>query len=44
MPEFAQVGAYCPNEACTDYGKRQTKEQANIVKFGKTRAGHQRYQ
>jgi transposase-like protein len=44
MPEFAQVGDYCPNEACTDYGKGQSKDQANIVKFGKTRAGRQRYQ
>jgi transposase-like protein len=43
MPEFAQVGDYCPNEVCTDYGKSQTKSQKNIVKFGKTKAGRQRY-
>jgi len=43
MPEFAQVGDFCPNEACADYGKRQSKDQKNIVKFGKTRAGRQRY-
>jgi transposase-like protein len=44
MPEFAQVGDFCPNEACSDYGKAQTEEQTNIVKFDKTRAGRQRYQ
>ena len=44
MPEFAQVGDFCPNGACGDYGKAQSKEQTNIVKFGKTRAGRQRYQ
>jgi transposase-like protein len=43
MPEFAQVGDFCPNEVCTDYGKPQTKSQKNIVKFGKTKAGRQRY-
>jgi transposase-like protein len=44
MPEFAQVGDFCPNEVCADYGKRESKGQKNIVKFGKTRAGRQRYQ
>lgn len=43
MPEFAQVGDYCPNEACADYGKRQSEQQKNIVKCGKTKAGRQRY-
>ncbi len=43
MPEFAQVGDFCPNEVCTDYGKPQTKSRKNIVKFGKTKAGRQRY-
>jgi transposase-like protein len=43
MPTFAQVGDYCPNEACADYGKGQTKDQANIEKFGRTKAGRQRY-
>ena len=43
MPEFAQVGDFCPNEVCMDYGKPQTKSQKNIVKFGKTKAGRQRY-
>jgi hypothetical protein len=44
MPEFAQVGDYCPNEVCADYGKRQNERQNNVVKFGKTKAGRQRYQ
>lgn len=44
MSKFAQVGDYCPNTICEDYGKRQDKQQENIVKFGKTKAGRQRYQ
>lgn len=43
MSEFAQVGDFCPNETCTDYGKRQSDQQHNIVKYGKTKAGRQRY-
>jgi transposase-like protein len=43
MPEFARVGDFCPNEACADQGKRQGKDQKNIVKCGKTKAGRQRY-
>jgi transposase-like protein len=43
MTEFAQVGDYCPNESCPDYGKLQSEQQHNIIKFGKTKAGRQRY-
>jgi transposase-like protein len=43
MSGFAQAGDFCPNEACDDYGKRQSKGQENIIKFGKNRAGRQRY-
>lgn len=43
MPEFSHVGDFCPNPACADYGKRQGEQQKNIVKFGKTKAGRQRY-
>jgi transposase-like protein len=43
MSEFAQVGDFCPNEICSDYGKLQGGEQHNINKFGKTKAGRQRY-
>jgi transposase-like protein len=41
--KFAQVGDFCPDEACSDYGKRQGERQHNIVKYGKTKAGRQRY-
>jgi transposase-like protein len=43
MSKFGQVGDFCPNEACADYGKRQGEHQHNIIKFGKTKAGRQRY-
>jgi transposase-like protein len=43
MPEFARVGDFCPNEICSDYGKRQSEQQHNIIRFGKTQAGRQRY-
>jgi transposase-like protein len=43
MEKFAQTGDFCPNEACRDYGKLQADRQRNIIKFGKTRAGVQRY-
>lgn len=44
MPKFPRVGDFCPNKACADYGKRQSKRRKNIVKCGKTKAGRQRYQ
>ena len=45
MPEFANPGDFCPNEQCADYGKLQKdQESTNITKFGKTKAGCQRYQ
>jgi aspartate carbamoyltransferase regulatory subunit len=44
MAELTQVGAFCPNAACVDHGKLQAAEQTNIIKFGLTKAGHQRYQ
>jgi transposase-like protein len=45
MKQFAQVGDYCPNESCPDYGKLQEEnQQQNIRKFGKTKNGTQRYQ
>jgi transposase-like protein len=43
MTKFAQVGDFCPDETCPDYGKRQGNQQHNIIKYGKTRAGRQRY-
>jgi len=38
--ELAQVGPFCPNEACELYGAIET---AQIIRFGKTRNGTQRY-
>lgn len=43
MPEFAQVGDFCPNKQCNDHGKRQSEQQQNIKKHGKTPKGCQRY-
>ena len=43
MAKFAQVGDFCPNESCHDYGKPQDEQQHNVVKFGKTKAGRQRF-
>lgn len=43
MSKFAQVGDFCPNKVCPDYGKLQSDQQANLIKFGKTKAGRQRY-
>ena len=42
--EFAQVGDFCSNEICSDYGKTQSDQQGNIKKAGKTKKGRQRYQ
>jgi transposase-like protein len=38
--ELAQVGQFCPNEACELYGDIKT---AQIIRFGKTKNGTQRY-
>jgi transposase-like protein len=43
MEKFAKTGEFCPNEACSDYGKLQNGRQQNLVKFGKTRKGVQRF-
>ena len=45
MEKFGKPGDFCPNEVCPDYGKLQDgQRQRNIRKYGKTRAGIQRYQ
>lgn len=44
MSKYAQVGDFCPNEVCPDYGELQSDQKHNIIKFGKTKAGRQRYQ
>jgi len=38
--ELAPVGQFCPNEACEVYG---AIEMAQIIRFGKTKNGTQRY-
>jgi transposase-like protein len=43
MSQLAQVGDFCPNEDCPDCGKLQSDQQHNIIKFGKSKAGRQRY-
>jgi len=43
VPKQAQVGDFCPNPGCDDYGKLQSEDQTNIIKFGKTQAGRQRH-
>ena len=43
MSPLTQAGDFCPNESCADYGKCQHKSQKNIIKFGQTKAGRQRY-
>ena len=42
MPKKVRVGDFCPNLDCDDYGKLQSAEQTNIIKFGKTKPGRQR--
>ena len=39
MTKLAQVGDFCPNEVCPDYGKLQSDRQLNVIKFGTTQAG-----
>lgn len=43
MTKLVQPGDFCPHEECSDYGKLQSETQQNIIKFGKTEAGRQRY-
>ncbi len=40
MNNLSQVGQFCPNEYCALYGEI---EAAQIIRFGKTRNGTQRY-
>ena len=44
MAALTQVGAFCPNPECADYGQVQTDHPASIIRFGFSKAGHQRYQ
>ena len=40
MSTLAQVGDFCPNQDCPDYGKTDPN---SIIKFGKTRQNKQRF-
>lgn len=40
MAEPAPVGSYCPNDDCPDFAKTA---QGNIIRFGKSRQGKQRF-
>ena len=42
MTELAKAGAFCPNPVCPDYEQLQESGN-NIIKFGHTRSGRQRY-
>jgi transposase-like protein len=45
MGQLVSVGDYCPNEACSDYGKLQVNQsRQNIKKYSRTANGTQRYQ
>ncbi len=41
MSQFVDVGQFCPYEECDDY---QQVGQGNIIQYGKSRQGQQRYQ
>lgn len=43
MSGLAHPGDFCPNTECDDYGKVQSESQTNMIRFGKTKAGRQRY-
>ena len=44
MDKFAKPGEFCPNKACSEYGKLQGNPgPRNLQKFGKTPRGVQRY-
>lgn len=41
MSKVVSVGSFCPNEDCPDYGET---ERGNIIRYGKTGEGRQRFQ
>lgn len=43
MAEPAKTGDFCPNPGCPDYEQVQRSCGGNIIKFGHTRSGRQRY-
>lgn len=43
MTKLAKAGDFCPEKSCPEYGKLQGNQQSNIIKFGTSKAGRQRY-
>lgn len=44
MGKFVKIGDFCPEKSCLSYGKLQIEtEKHNIIKYGTTKAGRQRY-
>ncbi len=44
MEKLANPGDFCPNDECQSYGKLQKDQlRPNIVKYGKSKSGAQRY-
>jgi len=43
MTEVARTCDFCPNKECSEHGKVQNPGQRNIIKYGFTRSGRQRY-
>ena len=41
MNQVVEVGQFCPNASCSEYGK---VGEGNIIQYGKSRQGQQRYQ
>ena len=41
MSQLVSPGSFCPNKDCADYGKI---EQSNIIRYGKSPEGRQRFQ
>ena len=41
MSELVSVGSFCPNPDCPDYGETEAN---NIIRYGKTKNGRQRFQ
>jgi len=44
MAALTQVGTFCPNPECSACGQVQGAAHSNIIRFGVTKAGRQRYQ
>jgi len=41
VSKLVSPGSFCPNQACSDYGKT---ENGNIIRYGKSPEGRQRFQ